>query len=489
MTRREYREKREYGEKKEKKGLGEKKFQKKTALKIFAGFFAVMAVCTVLSRAASSVLVAQVEVGNPTGGTLTSTFEGQGEVVTSEEKQVFLWAEQQVEKSAPAGATVKKGECLVQFRMEYLEQNIEKKQTEIDQLNLQLEQQEIAARGSSYVSAADGAARTLESAQSRLEDASAKEAQAQEAYDSYAGESEEEKQALSEALQAARSEREAAEQTVEEAQNAYEDAAAQDAAQEANNASAIETARLAAEEIQVQIDAAQKELDIMKEYQEAEGKLCAEEDCVVLENSVADGTITTGTEVIITGVGGWQLRGTLDEESKERISQGAGVSVSMDSGERSVDVKIRSTEAGKEGGESSGMSSGEAPSGGEGGTAGEEKGGNASAGFWYAPVPEGTEAGYGDTFTWKIQVPSKQNYSCKIPLAALREDTKGNYCLVVTEESSALGTVKKAERVDVTVLEKNGEEAAVEAALENTDQVIVGSEKYVEEGDQVRIKG
>ena len=135
------------------------------------------------------------------------------------------------------------------------------------------------------------------------------------------------------------------------------------------------------------------------------------------------------------------------------------------------------------------MSSGEAPSGGEGGTAGEEKGGNASAGFWYAPVPEGTEAGYGDTFTWKIQVPSKQNYSCKIPLTALREDTKGNYCLVVTEESSALGTVKKAERVDVTVLEKNGEEAAVEAALENTDQVIVGSEKYVEEGDQVRIKG
>ena len=274
-----------------------------------------------------------------------------------------------------------------------------------------------------------------------------------------------------------------------EAQNAYEDAAAQDAAQEANNASAIETARLAAEEIRVQIDAAQKELDIMKEYQEAEGKLCAEEDCVVLENSVADGTITTGTEVIITGVGGWQLRGTLDEESKERISQGAGVSVSMDSGERSVDVKIRSTEAGKEGGENFGMSSGEAPSGGEDGTAGEEKGGNASAGFWYAPVPEGTEAGYGDTFTWKIQVPSKQNYSCKIPLAALREDTKGNYCLVVTEESSALGTVKKAERVDVTVLEKNGEEAAVEAVLENTDQVIVGSEKYVEEGDQVRIKG
>ena len=59
----------------------------------------------------------------------------------------------------------------------------------------------------------------------------------------------------------------------------------------------------------------------------------------------------------------------------------------------------------------------------------------------------------------------------------------------MSEESSALGTVQKAERVPVTVLEKNSEEAAVDSVLEKTDQVIVGSEKYVEEGDQIRIKG
>ena len=49
--------------------------------------------------------------------------------------------------------------------------------------------------------------------------------------------------------------------------------------------------------------------------------------------------------------------------------------------------------------------------------------------------------------------------------------------------------IREAERVPVTVLEKNSEEAAVESVLEKTDQVIVGSEKYVEEGDQIRIKG
>lgn len=295
---------------------------------------------------------------------------------------------------------------------------------------------------------------------------------------------------------------------MDEAQNAYEDAAAQDAAQEMNNASAMESARLAGEEVQVQIDAAQKELDVLEEYQAAEGRLCAEEDCVVLENSVADGTVTTGAEVIVTGSGEWLLRGSLHEDSRKRIREGGKASVSMDSGERAVDVEILSVDTGEGSGNTGGSASGNAgengaaESGGAGsGSSGSENSGSGgsgtdtgegsagSAGVWYAQVPEGTEVSYGDTFTWKIQVPSEQNYSCKIPLTALREDSQGNYCLIVSEESSALGTVRKAERVPVTVLEKNSEEAAVESVLEKTDQVIVGSEKYVEEGDQIRIKG
>ena len=324
-----------------------------------------MAACTVLSRAAASVLVAQVEVESSTGGTVTSTFEGQGEVVPSDEKQVFLWAEQQVEKSAAPGTAVKKGDCLVQFRMEYLKKSIDEKNSEIDQLKLQLEQQEVAARGSSYVSSADSAARTLDLAKAQLDAASEKADQAQAAYDSYAGESEEEeneeeRQALKEALQAALSERDAAAQAVDEAQNAYEDAAAQDAAQEANNASAMESARLAGEEIQVQIDDAQKELDVLEEYQAAEGRLCAEEDCVVLENSVADGTVTTGAEVIVTGSGEWLLRGSLDEDSRKRIREGGKASVSMDSGERALDVEIRSVDTGEGSGNTGGSTSGNA---------------------------------------------------------------------------------------------------------------------------------
>ena len=167
-----------------------------------------------------------------------------------------------------------------------------------------------------------------------------------------------------------------------------------------NNASAMESARLAGEEIQVQIDAAQKELDVLEEYQAAEGRLCAEEDCVVLENSVADGTVTTGAEVIVTGSGEWLLRGSLDEDSRKRIREGGKASVSMDSGERAVDVEIRSVDTGEGSGntggnnaaESKGSESGNSSTGNSGSSGSGTGGGSAGfAGVWYAPVPEGTE--------------------------------------------------------------------------------------------------
>ena len=461
--------------------------RKRTALRVLGGFFAIMAVCTVLSGAASSVLVARVEVLNPTSGALTNTYTGKGEVVPSSETRIFLWADQQVETSVAAGTSVAKGETLVQFRMEYLKQKIDANQTEVDQLDLQLKQQEISAEGTSYVPSADSAARSVEAARIQLDQASQRAAQAREAYDGWSGEDEAERQALYEALQTAVSEEASAGQALTEAQNAYADAAAQDAAQAANNASSAETARLAAQQYQIQLDQARKDLDTLKAYQEAGGKIRAEQDCVVLENNVADGTITSGTELIVTGSGGWKLKGALDEADSKKLAEGQKVSISMDAGGRSREVTIDSTRSGSDGsGDGNSVSgagadaSASTDSSGDGGT----KGG----GFWYSSLPEGMSAGYGDTFTWKAQVPSARSYDCKIPLAALREDTAGNYCLIVSEEESALGSVKKAKRVDVTVLEKNGEEAAVEAELQKTDQVIAASEKYVEEGDRIRIK-
>ncbi len=107
--------------------------------------------------------------------------------------------------------------------------------------------------------------------------------------------------------------------------------------------------------------------------------------------------------------------------------------------------------------------------------------------FWYAPLPERVEGVYNKAFTWTAKTESQEEYEQMIPLSALREGTDGTYCLILTESSGMLGTVQSSKRVPVSVLEKDSQNAAVIAELSREDQIIVSSEKYVEEGDQVRI--
>ncbi len=94
----------------------------------------------------------------------------------------------------------------------------------------------------------------------------------------------------------------------------------------------------------------------------------------------------------------------------------------------------------------------------------------------------------GDTFTWQTEIPTEKEYEQMIPLSALREDVNETYCLVLAEEEQMLGTVQTAKKVPVTVLEKDAKNAAITSTLSVEDKVIVSSEKYVAEGDRVRLK-
>lgn len=87
-----------------------------------------------------------------------------------------------------------------------------------------------------------------------------------------------------------------------------------------------------------------------------------------------------------------------------------------------------------------------------------------------------------------MEIPSAKEYEQIIPLSALRENVTGAYCLALSEEEQMLGSVQVAKRVPVRVLEKDKKSAAVASTLRDTDKIIVSSEKYVEEGDRIRIK-
>ncbi len=452
---------------------------------MIAGFLIIMAAGGVISRAAASMLVAQVGVEKVGRGKLSYSYDGNGTVVTVQQDQIFLWPEQQVEWVADPGSTVKAGERLVQFRKEYLQQSIDKKQAELNQLELQVSQQQVSAREPARVPATTGAGQTLSEAQLGLQTAQQKAAEAEAAYNQFINspvlDGEEDnvaakKQELEAALQEANAGVQTAQQAVNQAQNAYELARQEDAAQNTNAANASQAALLGAEAAQVQAEQARKELERLLSYQAADGKICAVSDCTVLQVGVQAGAVTTGSEIFVTGSGGFQLKGMVKAEDKEKLKVGAEVGVQLAAGKKKT-VKIESI--GTETGETAGAGSGDDAAG---------QGASSMQTFWRAPLPENTNVGGGEQFTWRIETSSEKEYDQIIPLSALREDANETYCLVLSEEDRMLGTLQTAKRVPVTVLEKDAKSAAITSTLTNTDQVIVSSEKYVVEGDRVRLK-
>ena len=479
---------------------------------LLAGFLIIMSVCTVLSRAAASVLVAQVRTEKPGRGKLSYSSGGNGTVVPVQEKTIFLWAGQQVEWAAETGSAVKAGECLIQFRMEYLQQTIAGKQAELTQLEIQTQQQEIAARGTARVPSAERALENLKDAQKKLEEAQAQEMKAREEYDQFAGstltgvsdgrygetgeQSEGEtggrnpvtsegspddqlpadssgissrQEELRSAFLQAQADVETARQAAAQAQTDYQFAVKEDSVQNTNEANAIQSAQLGVQSLNVQAGQIRRELEELTAYQNAGGKICAEQDCTVLMSGVQTGAFTTGAEVMVTGSGGWKLKGLADTKDKEKLKAGTEAEIRLGAGKKKT-VKIESVAAERSESTESGA-------------------GSPSLQFcWYARLPENLAAENGNTFTWEVDSTSAQEYEQIIPLSALREDTAGAYCLILSEEKNMLGTVQTAKRVSVTVLEKDAQKAAVTSVLKESDQIIVSSEKYVEEGDRIRIK-
>lgn len=473
-------------------------YDKKRMIRILWGFLAIMAAASVTSRAAASVLVAQVNVEKTVRGRLSYTYEGEGIVAPVQENQIFLWPEQQVEWTAKQGTQVKSGECLVRFRMEYLQQLVGKKQAELTQMELQASQQQVSAREQARVPAVTGAGQALTEAQRQLDAARQKAEDAERMYHNFVDSAESaeldntqddawqlRKQELESALQEAYAGVESAMKEVNQAQNAYELAEQEDQAQDINAANAAEAARLGAEASKVQIDYTRRELERLKGYQAAEGKICADRDCTVLKVGVEVGAVTSGSEVFVIGSGGFQLKGLMKAKDKEKLKAGQEAEVQLGAGKKKT-VRFESIET-----DTGGAAGGIGASDGGASEGSTDTGGSASQEaqtFWLASVPENTEVKSGDTFTWQTEIPTEKEYEQMIPLSALREDVNETYCLVLAEEEQMLGTVQTAKKVPVTVLEKDAKNAAVTSTLSVEDKVIVSSEKYVAEGDRVRLK-
>lgn len=99
----------------------------------------------------------------------------------------------------------------------------------------------------------------------------------------------------------------------------------------------------------------------------------------------------------------------------------------------------------------------------------------------------GDQYGEGKAAAYTISKRSKQ-YQQTIPLQAVRMDANQvNYVLMIGERNTSLGNELIAQRVNVTILEKDYKTAAIEGPISPRDKIIIGSNKNIEEGDRVRI--
>ncbi|WP_195986212.1 HlyD family efflux transporter periplasmic adaptor subunit [Clostridium sp. D33t1_170424_F3] len=101
-------------------------------------------------------------------------------------------------------------------------------------------------------------------------------------------------------------------------------------------------------------------------------------------------------------------------------------------------------------------------------------------------LPEGSYLS-GETSKMESEKDSKR-YNMRLPLTALRSDSKGDFIYVVRERDSVLGRETYIEHVGIDVQDKDGTIMALNASLLPDDKVVTGSNRPLEAGDRVRLE-
>ncbi|MDD3797375.1 MAG: hypothetical protein PHE06_15695, partial [Lachnospiraceae bacterium] len=256
---------------------------------------------------------------------------------------------------------------------------------------------------------------------------------------------------------------------VKTAQQAYEDAAiavnkaavtAGRSVQEAGIPDASNSSDRSNEITYEQMELALKKLEKLKEDK---GKVYAEADGVIMKINISTGEKTTDTTAILMAdtSKGYSFTADITREQEEYI--GTGDLVTLTGGTKDQKLEELPVEAV---------------------TADEE-----DDSFYHVTVqiPEDTFS-IGMTATMDISKKS-ETYPISVPLSALHLDSKNQaYVLIPQEYDSIMGTEIKALKIGVTVLEKNESYAALaEGALSGQQEVIVSSDKAVDDGSRVRI--
>lgn len=256
---------------------------------------------------------------------------------------------------------------------------------------------------------------------------------------------------------------------VQAAQDAYEDAAIAANEAEVTGSRNVQQAGIpnpqnsAARTNELTYEQMELDLKKLEDLKKEGGKIYAPSQGLITQIAVATGQKTTDTTAILMAdlSKGYRYTAEITQEQEEYVARNDEVTLTDASGKELAGLTVDSV------------------------TALEEEEGYLVT----VQLPQDTELEIGEAATMTVTKSSAAYPSC-VPLGALHVDERQQeYVLVPEEYDTVLGTQTRARRVDVTVLEKNETYAALqEGTLSPSQEIIVSSDKAVENESRVRIE-
>lgn len=492
----------------------------RTTAKLLAGFFILILLFTLISRAADALTIPYVTTETSQYGSLTHKVSASGKVVSLGSQQIDCPAGLTVQEVLyKVGDNVKKGDTLLQVDPEALKQMRDKTANEIADMNAQIAsmRQSMESQKDTSVSDARRALSDAEEDYDRTDEetslavsrAQEEQKKLQEEYDALKKAYDEQqsssasippdtnnspdgatdsgnqqtpkaasqpiteeqlkaaKQALENQKRAVEDARSARERQIETAERQVRNARQALATAQSNESFQHDSKQVNNNQTQVKIAALQ--LDLQKKQKELSdlstllsqnGAVKATSDGILTRCEATIGSATTNYGITIsTGEQGARFEAKVPKEQAKLLQIGSKVvlSLTVDSKKQSVQGQITSIGAEDEEG--------------------------------LVPIvvslPEGKTYRADEASTLDAQQESEKYPQC-LPLSALRSDSNGDFIYVLREKESILGKELVAEKVKVTVRSRDEDKIAVDGAFQPDDKVIVSSSKPIEGGDRVR---
>ena len=237
--------------------------------------------------------------------------------------------------------------------------------------------------------------------------------------------------------------------TIQSANRTLEDAKAPE---NVDTATAL-TANDDLEEKQLAVDELQKVMDV-------NGKITAPSDGLITKVNVTTGETTTeDTAIRISDQSaGYKFTATLDKASAKYLSKDDKVTLDLGNGTTVEGLMVQSIDVSAEDKNSYELT---------------------------VSIPAKVKK-LGSIATLKVEKARKKYDTC-VPLGALHSDGDKYYVYVINEKDTILGTETAVDKVQVDILDKNNEQAAIEGSFSWGQKFVLTSSKTLRNGDRVRL--